>query len=149
MMAPHAARPVTSFLDAAGQASADLPGFARDRDTLVAIYAAMTKTRTFDTRAIALQRTGRLGTYASSLGQEAVSIGVAGAMRTEDVFVPSFREHGAQLIRGVTLEELFLYWATKGFSRLYPGRVTVSPCSGGGACDAAERRSWRRRRGRW
>jgi 2-oxoisovalerate dehydrogenase E1 component alpha subunit len=31
-------------------------------------------------------------------------------MRTEDVLVPSFREHGAQLRRGVTPVELLLYW---------------------------------------
>src|SRR3990167_10089752 len=61
-------------------------------------------------RSIALQRTGRLGTYASSLGQEAVSVGTAAAMRPSDVLLPSFREHGAQLWRGVSLKELFLYW---------------------------------------
>jgi pyruvate dehydrogenase E1 component alpha subunit len=37
-------------------------------------------------------------------------VGVAAAMQPSDVFVPSFREHGAQLWRGVTLKELFLYW---------------------------------------
>jgi pyruvate dehydrogenase E1 component alpha subunit len=31
-------------------------------------------------------------------------------MRPDDVLLPSFREHGAQLWRGVTLTELFLYW---------------------------------------
>jgi pyruvate dehydrogenase E1 component alpha subunit len=70
----------------------------------------MVLTRAFDGKAIALQRTGRLGTYASSLGQEAVAVGTAAAMRPDDVLLPSFREHGAQLWRGVALEELFLYW---------------------------------------
>jgi pyruvate dehydrogenase E1 component alpha subunit len=70
----------------------------------------MVLTRVFDTKAIALQRTGRLGTYASSLGQEAVAVGVGAAMQRYDVLVPSFREHGAQLWRGVTLLELFLFW---------------------------------------
>jgi pyruvate dehydrogenase E1 component alpha subunit len=31
-------------------------------------------------------------------------------MQPGDVFLPSFREHGGQLWRGVTLKELFLYW---------------------------------------
>jgi len=31
-------------------------------------------------------------------------------MRKDDVFLPSFREHGAQLWRGVSLVELFLFW---------------------------------------
>ena len=70
----------------------------------------MVLTRAFDAKAIALQRTGRLGTYASSLGQEAVGVGLAAAMRPDDVLLPSFREHGAQICRGVTLKELFLYW---------------------------------------
>jgi TPP-dependent pyruvate/acetoin dehydrogenase alpha subunit len=74
------------------------------------LYAALVRTRTFDAKAIALQRTGRLGTYASSLGQEAVSVGVACAMQDDDVLVPSYREHGAQLWRGATPLELFLYW---------------------------------------
>jgi 2-oxoisovalerate dehydrogenase E1 component alpha subunit len=43
--------------------------------------------------------------------QEAVAVGIAAAMQPTDVLVPSFREHGAQLWRGVTLKELFLYWS--------------------------------------
>ena len=53
----------------------------RDPAFLKALYGALVRTRTFDAKAIALQRTGRLGTYASSLGQEAVSVGTAAAMR--------------------------------------------------------------------
>ncbi|SDK03089.1 pyruvate dehydrogenase (acetyl-transferring) E1 component subunit alpha [Aliiruegeria lutimaris] len=98
------------FLDQAGQVETALPGFAQEREALAALYRAMILTRQFDTKAVALQRTGRLGTYASSLGQEAVSVGVASAMRDEDVLLPSFREHGGQLWRGVTLKELFLFW---------------------------------------
>lgn len=101
---------VTGFLNAKGEPFGELPAFAEDRDTLVALYAAMVRTRTFDTKAIALQRTGRLGTYASSLGQEAIGVGVASAMTDDDVFLPSFREHAAQLWRGISLKELFLYW---------------------------------------
>src|SRR6516162_10010411 len=70
----------------------------------------MVLTRMFDAKAVALQRTGWLGTYASSLGQEAVGVGLAAAMRPDDVLLPSFREHGAQIWRGVSLKELFLYW---------------------------------------
>lgn len=99
----------TRCLGPSGEAVAALPAFARPNE-LASLYRAMVLTRTFDAKAIALQRTGRLGTYASSLGQEAVSVGAAAAMRPDDVLLPSFREHGAQLWRGVTLKELFLYW---------------------------------------
>lgn len=98
-------------LDPSGELVGTLPAFAREPADLVALYRIMVLTRTFDAKAIALQRTGRLGTYASSLGQEAVAVGVAAAMQAADVLLPSFREHGAQLWRGVTLKELFLYWS--------------------------------------
>lgn len=98
------------FIAADGSAAAELPAFARDRDTIVALYRAMVLARAFDTKAIALQRTGRLGTYASSLGQEAVAVGLAHPMAPDDVLLPSFREHGAQFVRGVSPKELFLHW---------------------------------------
>ena len=100
----------TGYLDASGRPTRPLPAFASDRDTLVALYRAMVLTRTFDAKAIALQRTGRLGTYPSCMGQEAVAVGAGAAMSPDDVLVPYAREQGAQLLRGVTLTELFLYW---------------------------------------
>jgi pyruvate dehydrogenase E1 component alpha subunit len=93
-----------------GKPLGELPDFAHDRETMVALYRWMVLTRTFDSRAVALQRTGRLGTFASSVGQEAVSVGTTAAMAADDVLLPSFREHGAQLVRGVTIRELFLFW---------------------------------------
>lgn len=98
------------FLDQDGQAVMTLPAFAAEPSELVRLYRAMVLTRTFDAKAVALQRTGRLGTFASSLGQEAVAVGVGAAMRTDDVLLPSFREQGAQILRGVEMSELLLYW---------------------------------------
>jgi pyruvate dehydrogenase E1 component alpha subunit len=98
------------FVDPEGQATQPLPAFADQPDVLIALYRAMVLTRTFDTKAVSLQRTGRLGTFASSLGQEAVAVGVAAAMRPQDLLLPSFREQGAQFLRGVTMTELLLYW---------------------------------------
>lgn len=97
-------------LDAAGRVVAPLPPFAADPKEIVALYRAMVRTRTLDARAVALQRSGQLGTYASSLGEEAVGVGVASAMRADDVLLPSFREHGAQLWRGLTPVEILLFW---------------------------------------
>src|SRR5438270_11501962 len=98
------------FLDPKGNAVRPLPDFARDRAGLVALYRALGLARRFDAKAVALQRAGRLGTFDSALGQEAVAVGVASAMRAEDVLLPSFREHGAQLWRGVSPVELLLFW---------------------------------------
>ncbi len=100
----------TGYVDPDGTPRGDLPGFARREEELIDLYRAMWLTRTFDAKAVALQRTGRLGTFASSLGQEAVAVGVGAAMRHDDVLVPSFRESGAQLWRGVSPAELYLYW---------------------------------------
>lgn len=100
----------TRFLDPQGEATQTLPEFARDPANLIPLYRAMQLTRAFDAKAIALQRTGKIGTFASALGQEAIGVGTAAAMRPEDVLVPSYRDHGAQFLRGVTMTESLLYW---------------------------------------
>lgn len=81
-----------------------------DEEKLLHFYRAMTRTRMFDGKAIALQRTGQLGTFASALGQEAVGVGVAAAMASRDVLAPSYRDHGAQFLRGMSMTECLLYW---------------------------------------
>lgn len=104
------AEPLMQIIDSDGRAVGELPDGLRSADKLAALYRAMVLTRFYDEKAVALQRTGQLGTCASSLGQEAVSVGAASAMLPEDVLLPSFREQGAMLWRGVTPTELFLYW---------------------------------------
>ncbi|HPE06074.1 MAG TPA: thiamine pyrophosphate-dependent enzyme, partial [Thauera sp.] len=98
------------FLDPQGEALGPLPDFAHDPARLIPMYRAMYLTRSFDAKAIALQRTGKLGTFASALGQEAIGVGVASAMLPEDALFPSYREHAAQLVRGVRIEESLRYW---------------------------------------
>ncbi len=87
-----------------------VPKIARDFDHLKSIYRLMVLTRTFDHKAVALQRTGKLGTYASCLGHEAAHIGIGSAMRESDIFAPMYREYGAQFYRGVKMSEILLYW---------------------------------------
>jgi len=100
----------TRYLDHEGVPLGPLPAFATDTTSLIPLYRAMVRTRVFDAKAVSLQRTGRLGTFASSLGQEAVGVGAASAMTPNDVLVPAFRDQAAQLWRGVTPVELLLYW---------------------------------------
>ena len=99
-----------SYLAPDGTLLRPLPDFASDIPTLLALYRGMVLTRAFDLKAVSLQRTGRLGTYAVSLGQEAVSVGVASAMRAEDVLLPSYRDNGTLLWRGTKMEEILLFW---------------------------------------
>jgi pyruvate dehydrogenase E1 component alpha subunit len=100
----------SQFLDPEGKASSDIPELARNTDELVKMYRHMTETRVFDTKAVNLQRTGKLGTYASCLGHEATHVGLAAAMQEDDVLAPSYREYGAMFYRGVRMSEVLLYW---------------------------------------
>lgn len=100
----------TQFLQPDGTPTGPLPRWAEDPAELLALYRAMVLTRTFDARAVALQRSGQLGTFASSLGQEAVAVGTAAAMTADDVLLPAFREQGAMFWRGVTMAEVLRYW---------------------------------------
>src|SRR2546430_10216249 len=99
-----------NYLALDGSINRPLPAFASDANLLASLYRAMVLLRNFDRKAVALQRTGRLGTYAVSLGQEAVSVGIASAMRQEDVLLPSYRDNGALLWRGMKMEEILLFW---------------------------------------
>jgi 2-oxoisovalerate dehydrogenase E1 component alpha subunit len=100
----------SQFLNEHGEIVQALPEFARDPQALVPLYRWMALMRAYDAKAVALQRTGQLGTFAPLVGQEAIQAGVASAMRPEDVLLVTYRENGAQMMRGVTMKELFLYW---------------------------------------
>jgi 2-oxoisovalerate dehydrogenase E1 component alpha subunit len=102
--------PFYKFLDENGNEINKLPSVAEDKTLLQKIYRTMVYTRIFDKKAIALQRTGKLGTYPSTLGQEAICTGIGAAMQEEDVLCPYYREYGAQFWRGVKAEEILLYW---------------------------------------
>lgn len=102
---------LTRYLDAEGRALAPLPAFAQDADQLRRMYTVMVETRAIDRKAVSLQRTGQLGTYASGLGQEAVGTAIGLALRDKDVLIPSYRDYAAQFLRGVPPESTFLYWA--------------------------------------
>jgi pyruvate dehydrogenase E1 component alpha subunit len=99
------------YLDKDGkEVRKDLPAFAKDLDQMVELYKLMVSTRVFDAKSVALQRTGKLGTYASCLGHEAAHVGIGSAMKREDSLAVSYREYGAQLYRGVQPREVYMYW---------------------------------------
>jgi 2-oxoisovalerate dehydrogenase E1 component alpha subunit len=102
--------PYRQILGPDGELVGPLPDFARNHHDLLRMYRLMTLVRVFDAKAVNLQRTGQLGTYASCLGHEATHVGVGAAMRPEDVLALVYREYGTQLWRGVTMAEILLYW---------------------------------------
>ena len=57
-----------------------------------------------------MQRQGRIGTYAPTLGQEA-QVAAALAAGKDDFIVPAFRENGVYLVRGMPPEMIYHYWA--------------------------------------
>lgn len=100
----------TQYLNEQGELVNKLPPFAENHNALKELYKVMVLTRTFDKKAIALQRTGKMGTYAPINGQEAISTAIGHAMRKEDVFVPYYRDYAAQIQRGVKMSEILAYW---------------------------------------
>jgi pyruvate dehydrogenase E1 component alpha subunit len=74
-------------------------------------YEWMILARAFDEKAFKLQREGRLGTYASILGQEAAQVGSALALQPSDWMFPAFREPGASFVRGLPLKMILQYWS--------------------------------------
>ena len=76
------------------------------REELRRLYRVMVLTRNLDTRGLQLQRQGRIGFYIGCLGQEAAHIGSVYALKPEDWVFPAYREVGAMLLRGITLNQL-------------------------------------------
>ncbi|HAT6955620.1 TPA: pyruvate dehydrogenase (acetyl-transferring) E1 component subunit alpha [Legionella pneumophila] len=100
----------TQYLNEQGKLVAQLPPFADNQSILKELYKIMVLTRTFDKKAIALQRTGKMGTYAPINGQEAISTAIGHALKPEDVLVPYYRDYAAQFQRGVKMSEILAFW---------------------------------------
>ncbi len=79
-------------------------------DEIKALYRDLVLVRRIDFEAIALQRQGELGIWASLLGQEAAQVGSGRALQPRDMAFPTYREHGVAWCRGLDpakLLELF------------------------------------------
>lgn len=81
-----------------------------DEELVRLFYYNMLRIRTFDRKAINLQRQGRLGTYAPFEGQEASQVGSALALGANDWVFPTYRDHGATLTYGADMVRAYLYW---------------------------------------
>src|SRR3989344_6902073 len=115
-----------SILDEKGHADKKLLPKLSPKQLLL-LLEKMVLARAFDKKAFALQRQGRLGTYAQHEGQEATQIGVAFAMQESDWVFPSFRENAALMSRGYPLESLFLYWGGDERGNIVPDGANCFP----------------------
>ena len=98
------------IMDENGNIDQQLMPHDLDEKRLVEFYKMMNLARNLDAKALSLQRQGKLATYAPLVGEEATQIGSAMAMGEKDFAVPSFRQHGVYIARGLTLEQFFVYW---------------------------------------
>jgi pyruvate dehydrogenase E1 component alpha subunit len=72
-------------------------------EVLQDLYRNMLLARSFDRRAVKLQRQGRMGTYAPFEGHEAIQMASVLALDSSDPIFPSYRESAALLQMGVPM----------------------------------------------
>ncbi len=93
------------------------------------IYGFMARTRAADLKALKLQRQGRMGTFAPSLGHEACQVGPSFAVQAGDWVFPYFRDLGTYVTLGLPLENYFLYWMGNEEGMRIPGNLNIFPIS--------------------
>lgn len=116
------------ILDEKGDADESLMPALSDSD-IRRIYELLLLLRTFDDRALKLQREGRLGTYAPILGQEASQVGSAFALEKSDWIFPSYRESGVYIAIGYPIYMILQYWAGDERGLKTPDDLNILPIS--------------------
>ncbi|WMC09660.1 thiamine pyrophosphate-dependent dehydrogenase E1 component subunit alpha [Oceanimonas pelagia] len=97
--------PTFRLLKDDGQLYADAAEPVLDRQQALAMYRSMVATRLLDERMLAAQRQGRISFYLQSLGEEAQAVASAAALAPDDMILAQYREQGALLHRGFTLDQ--------------------------------------------
>ena len=77
---------------------------------LVELYRSLILLRTFDERSVALQRQGRIGTYALYWGEEGTQAGPLLACEDADWVFPSYRQNAIGILRGVAPSTVLAWW---------------------------------------
>ena len=109
-------------------------GTVRDRlpvtvAELKSLYADMVEARTYDHKSMAMQRQGRLATYAPFEGQEAAQIGAAAALRVDDWVAATYRDAALMWRAGYPWELLFAGRTGDERGGKAPERVNILPPS--------------------
>jgi pyruvate dehydrogenase E1 component alpha subunit len=116
------------ILDERGDVDESLMPALSDSD-IRRIYELLLLSRTFDQRALKLQREGRLGTYAPILGQEASQVGSAFSLEKSDWIFPSYRESGVYITIGYPIHMILQYWAGDERGLKTPDDLNIFPIS--------------------
>ena len=88
---------------------APVPDGLAEKD-LIALFRWLVLLRTFDERAVALQRQGRIGTYALYWGEEGTQAGALYACEDADWVFPSYRQNAIGILRGVAPSTVLAWW---------------------------------------
>jgi pyruvate dehydrogenase E1 component alpha subunit len=92
------------YLDASGNFVRDDVPEISDAD-LINIFKLVLKIRVLEERMIRLQRTGRIGFYIGTHGEEMTHVGSTYALRNTDLVYPAYREVGPALYRGYPIQD--------------------------------------------
>lgn len=98
-----------------------------DKELLKEMYWWMVYARMADDKALKLQRQGRMGTFPPTTGQEAAQVGSGLALDKEDWVFPAFRELGTYLLRGIPLENMYLYFMGDVRGNIIPKNINNLP----------------------
>lgn len=91
------------------------------------IYESMVLSRNYDDRALKLQRQGRIGTFASLKGQEAIHVGSALAAKDTDWIVPSFRCEGVYITKGYPIVNIYQIYGGDERGYIYRNDTNITP----------------------
>jgi pyruvate dehydrogenase E1 component alpha subunit len=100
-----------------------------DTSEIRRLYRSMVAARLFDQKCVALQKQGRLATYAPYEGQEAAQVGSAAAMRPDDWMVATYRDAAAMWMQGYPWATLVLWRSGDERGGCPPEGVPVLPPS--------------------
>jgi 2-oxoisovalerate dehydrogenase E1 component len=100
-------------------AASVVPAGSVDADRMRRLYRALLLPRLIEEKALLLLRQGRLSKWFSGMGQEAIAVGVAFALESDDWILPMHRNLGVFTTRGVDLGRLFrqLFGKDGGFTK--------------------------------